>query len=203
MKNVVLSAFSAVLLAMTASVSAAPAKLDSLVLGGGCFWCTEAVFQRIRGVLRVESGYCNGRLATRPSYEDVCRGDTGFNEVVQLGYDPQVIGLARLLDVFFAIHDPTSLNRQGHDVGTQYRSGIYVSHTDDLALVQAYIDDLRASQVFNQPIVTEVLPLTHYWPAEDYHQNYFVNHPNQGYCAFVVAPKVKKFLQTFADKVRS
>jgi peptide-methionine (S)-S-oxide reductase len=117
--------------------------------------------------------------------------------VVQLGYDPQVIGLARLLDVFFAIHDPTSLNRQGHDVGTQYRSGIYVSHTDDLALVQAYIDDLRASQVFNQPIVTEVLPLTHYWPAEDYHQNYFVNHPNQGYCAFVVAPKVQKLTQSF------
>ena len=173
-----------------------------ITLGGGCFWCTEAVFQRIRGVWRVESGYCNGLHANRPSYEQVCRGDTGFNEVVQVAYDPQHIGLARLLDVFFAIHDPTSLNRQGHDVGTQYRSGVYPSSPADLALVQAYLEDLRASQVFDQPIVTEVLPLTHYWPAEDYHQNYFVNHPDQGYCAYVVAPKVQKLIRDFSSLLK-
>ena len=173
-----------------------------ITFGGGCFWCTEAVFQRVRGVLRVESGYSNGLLDTRPSYEQVCRGDTGFNEVVRVEYDRDVIGLRQLLEIFFDIHDPTSLNRQGNDVGTQYRSGIYFSDPADEAVVVQFIDDVTQQGVFQRPIVTEVQALSRYWPAEDYHQDYFVNNPQQGYCAFVVAPKVRKFAQLHTQWLR-
>lgn len=167
-----------------------------IVLGGGCFWCTEAVFLRVRGVLEVQSGYCNGQLQ-RPSYEQVCSGRTGHNEVVRLMFDPEQVTLAELLDVFFAVHDPTTLNRQGHDVGTQYRSGIYVTTPEQLAQARAHVAALGDQGVFASPIVTEVLPLDNYWPAEDYHQNYFAQHPGQGYCAFVVAPKVDKLRRQF------
>ncbi|NDC60979.1 MAG: peptide-methionine (S)-S-oxide reductase [Betaproteobacteria bacterium] len=168
---------------------------STITLGGGCFWCTEAVFLRVRGVIAVESGYCNGLQARQPSYEDVCRGDTGYNEVVRLQYDPQVISLADLLTIFCSIHDPTSLNRQGNDLGTQYRSGVYFSEPGDEAVIVQTLAALQAS--FSQALVTEVLPLQHYWPAEPYHQNYFAKNPNQGYCAFVVAPKVGKLQQGF------
>ncbi len=167
-----------------------------LVLGGGCFWCTEAVFDRVRGVLDVESGYSNGQ-AERPSYEQVCSGRTGCNEVVRLVYDPQQVSLRQLLGIFFATHDPTSLNRQGHDVGTQYRSGIYTTDPAQAQEARTLIAELDQAGLFGAPIVTEVLPLANYWPAEDYHQDYYLQHPEQGYCAHVVGPKVAKFRQQF------
>ncbi len=169
-----------------------------ITLGGGCFWCTEAVFLGVRGVQSVQSGYCNGHVE-RPSYEQVCTGQTGHNEVVRLRWDPQQITLDALLQIFFLTHDPTTLNRQGNDVGTQYRSGIYTHSPKQLAEAQAFVAALATSGAFRQPVVTEVLPEANYWPAEDYHQNYFAQHPNQGYCAFVVAPKVEKFRKTFAQ----
>ena len=173
-----------------------------VTLGGGCFWCTEAVFVRVRGVLDVESGYCNGHLPN-PTYQQVCEGNTGHAEVVRLVYDDAVIGLRDLLEIFFGIHDPTTLNRQGHDVGTQYRSGIYVEDAVDLALAQAFVQELGQRGVFRDPVVTEVELLTQYWPAEESHQDYFERHPHQGYCAFVVAPKVDKLHNYFQQWVRS
>ena len=171
---------------------------EIITLGGGCFWCTEAVYVRVRGVLDVESGYCNGHVQ-RPSYEQVCSGTTGHNEVVRLTFDPSQISLHQILSIFFAIHDPTTLNRQGNDVGTQYRSGIYFSSPEQAQTAQALIADITASRLFDAPLVTEVLPLTNYWAAEDYHQDYYEQHPNQGYCSFVVGPKVAKFRQQFAS----
>ena len=170
-----------------------------ITLGGGCFWCTEAVFTRVHGVRDVESGYSNGQTLN-PTYGQVCEGHTGHNEVVRLVYDPALIGLRELLEIFFVIHDPTTLNRQGNDVGTQYRSGIYLSDESDRAVAQQVMADVNLH--LSGRVVTELLPLQNYWPAEDYHQDYFAHHPEQGYCAFVVAPKVQKFLHTFADKVR-
>ena len=175
--------------------------IHTITLGGGCFWCTEAVFVRVRGVLDVESGYCNGLQARQPSYEDVCRGDTGYNEVVRLQYDPAIISLSDLLTIFCGIHDPTSLNRQGNDQGTQYRSGVYFSEPADEAVIVQKLTELQAS--YGQPIVTEVEALLHYWPAEAYHQDYFLNNPHQGYCAFVVAPKVGKLEQHFSQWLKA
>ena len=174
---------------------------QTLVLGGGCFWCTEAVYKEVRGVSDVESGYSNGQ-AIQPSYEDVCTGTTGCNEVVKLVYDPAVISTRELLEIFFVIHDPTTLNRQGHDVGTQYRSGIYFTTEEQRVTAQALIDELTAANAFGRPIVTELLPLAHYWPAEDYHQDFFERNPYQGYCVAVAAPKVAKFRKTFARLAR-
>ncbi len=174
-----------------------PDSLPILTLGGGCFWCTEAVFVRVRGVVDVENGYSNGHLA-RPSYEQVCSGDTGHNEVVRLTYDPAQVSVRQLLEIFFVIHDPTTPNRQGNDVGTQYRSAIYFSTPEQEQVAKDLIRELNEARAFDAPIVTEVLPLSNYWPAEAYHQDYFEQHPNQGYCAFVVAPKVAKLRQTFA-----
>lgn len=171
--------------------------LETITLGGGCFWCTEAVFVHVRGVLDVESGYTNGQLV-QPTYEQVCSGTTGHNEVVKLVFDPSVVSLHDLLEVFFVIHDPTTLNAQGNDRGTQYRSGIYIHEPSQHAVAQGLISEMTASGVYRSPIVTEVLPVQNYWPAEDYHQDYFANHPNQGYCMAVAAPKVAKFRATFA-----
>ncbi len=182
----------------TATPTPSP-RPQAITLGGGCFWCTEAVFVRVKGVLTVTSGYSNGHTV-KPSYEQVCTGNTGHNEVVQITYDVHQISLRELLEIFFVIHDPTTLNRQGNDVGTQYRSGIYWSDEDDRAVAQQVLDDVN--QHLSGQVVTELLPLNNFSAAEDYHQDYFANHPNQGYCAFVVAPKVQKFLHTFADKVR-
>jgi peptide-methionine (S)-S-oxide reductase len=174
---------------------------ETLVLGGGCFWCTEAVYKEVRGVLDVESGYSNGQ-SHPPSYDDVCTGTTGCNEVVKLVYDPSQVSTRQLLEIFFVIHDPTTLNRQGHDVGTQYRSGIYFTTEAQREVAQALIDELTAEQAFVAPIVTEVLPLAHYHPAEDYHQDFFERNPYQGYCLAVAAPKVAKFRKTFAQLQR-
>jgi peptide-methionine (S)-S-oxide reductase len=170
--------------------------LRTITLGGGCFWCTEAVFVQVRGVLDVESGYCNGRML-QPSYEDVCTGTTGHNEVVKLVYDLLHISTREILEIFFVIHDPTTLNRQGNDVGTQYRSGVYCSDVEQQSVAQEVIAEMAASAIYNRPLVTEVVPLSNYWPAEAYHQDFFARNPHQGYCVAVAAPKVAKFRKTF------
>ena len=175
---------------------------QTLVLGGGCFWCTEAVYVQVRGVTDVESGYCNGQTLA-PSYEEVCTGRTGHNEVVKLAYDPAQVSTRELLEIFFVIHDPTTLNRQGHDVGTQYRSGIYFTTPEQAQEAQTLIAELTAARAFGQPIVTEVLPLANYHAAEAYHQDFFERNPGQGYCMAVAAPKVAKFRKTFARLARA
>jgi peptide-methionine (S)-S-oxide reductase len=172
---------------------------DTITLGGGCFWCLEAVYERVRGVLGVESGYANGHVVA-PSYEQVCGGDTGHAEVVRVTFDPAQISLREVLEIFFVIHDPTTLNRQGNDVGTQYRSGIYYR---DAAQEQVAREVLAEVDALHQGrAVTEVQPEANYSAAEEYHQHYFASHPNQGYCAVVVAPKVEKFKKTFASRVQ-
>lgn len=172
-------------------------SMPTITLGGGCFWCTEAVYQAVRGIEDVQSGYCNGHTRA-PSYEQVCSGSSGHNEVVKLVFDPAQISVREILEIFFAIHDPTTLNRQGHDSGTQYRSGIYCSTPEQEAVAKDLIDELNQSGVYGSAIVTEVLPLVNYWPAEDYHQDFFEKNPGQGYCVAVAAPKVAKFRKTFA-----
>jgi peptide-methionine (S)-S-oxide reductase len=176
-------------------------QTETIVLGGGCFWCTEAVFDRVQGVTDVESGYSNGETIN-PSYEQVCTGRTGHAEVVRLEFDPQQITLREILEIFFVVHDPTTLNRQGNDVGTQYRSGIYYANEAQKQVAEEVIREIEESKTFRSPIVTEVKPLANYSTAEAYHQDYFLNNPNQGYCAFVVGPKVEKFQKTFAARVK-
>jgi len=168
-------------------------------LGGGCFWCVEAVYQELRGVLKVVSGYAGGRGAN-PTYREVCSGLSGHAEVVQITFDPSTVSFKDILRVFFTVHDPTTLNRQGNDVGTQYRSVIYY-HS------QSQQDDAReivqeAQNLWDAPIVTEISPLERFFPAEDYHQNYFKDNPNQGYCSFIIAPKVRKFREQFKNRLK-
>ena len=177
-------------------------ELQTITLGGGCFWCTEAVFVKVRGVTDVESGYCNGHVV-KPSYEQVCSGDTGHNEVVKLVFDPAQISLREILEIFFVIHDPTTLNRQGNDAGTQYRSGIYVSTPEQGEIASNMLAEMTQAKLFGRPIVTEVMPLSNYWPAEDYHQDFFERNPFQGYCVAVAGPKVEKFRKTFAKLVKN
>ena len=172
-------------------------EMQTLVLGGGCFWCTEAVYLAVKGITDVESGYSNGQ-ETAPSYEQVCTGRTGCNEVVKLEYDPSQISTREILEIFFVIHDPTTPNRQGNDVGTQYRSGIYFTTDGQRATAQALMDQLTADKAFGASIVTELAPLANYFPAEEYHQDFFERNPHQGYCMAVAAPKVAKFRKTFA-----
>lgn len=173
--------------------------LQIATLGGGCFWCLEAVYQELRGVVRVVSGYAGGHVPN-PSYEAVCTEATGHAEVVQLQFDPSLISYEELLKVFFVIHDPTTLNRQGNDVGTQYRSVIFYHDANQENCAQQLIRQLQEGGVYTAPIVTEVLTAPVFYPAEDYHQNYFKNHPYQGYCMAVVAPKLAKFRQVFSEK---
>ncbi len=175
--------------------------LQTITLGGGCFWCTEAVFVKVRGITDVESGYSNGQV-NRPSYEDVCSGRTGSNEVVKLTYDADDITLTEILEIFFVVHDATTLNRQGNDTGTQYRSGIYYSTPEQKQVAEDMIRQMDDDKMLGKPIVTEVLPLANYWPAEDYHQDYFEKNPNQGYCVAVAGPKVAKFRKTFTSRYK-
>jgi peptide-methionine (S)-S-oxide reductase len=171
-------------------------------LGGGCFWCLEAVYLGVDGVTAVESGYAGGHTP-HPTYEQVCDGETGHAEVVNVTFDPAKISYGKVLDIFFAIHDPTQLNRQGNDVGTQYRSVIFTNSDAQREIAMQTIREIAAQGLYSGQIVTQVLPLDgNYWAAEAYHQNYFAQHPNQGYCSFVVAPKVAKFRQKFAHRVR-
>lgn len=171
--------------------------LQTIYLGGGCFWCTESVYVQVKGVTDVESGYSNGHVPN-PTYEQVCTGTTGHNEVVKLVYDTTVISTREVLEVFFVIHDPTSLNRQGADTGTQYRSGIYFTTPEQQAVAKEVMAELASSGVYAKPLVTEVLPVSNYAAAEPYHQDFFERNPNQGYCMAVAAPKVAKFRKTFA-----
>jgi peptide-methionine (S)-S-oxide reductase len=170
-------------------------------LAGGCFWCLEAVYENMRGVSKVESGYMGGHV-DRPSYRDVCSGTTGHAEVVHLTFDPAVVSFGDILDVFFVIHDPTTLNRQGNDLGSQYRSAIFYHSPEQKRVAEAKIGELTAAGLFDRPIVTEVTAAGPFFKAEDYHQGYFRAHPEQGYCQYVVSPKVAKFRQKFAGRLK-
>jgi peptide-methionine (S)-S-oxide reductase len=186
---------------MTPATSSAT-PLQTAVLGGGCFWCLEAVFDRLRGVQSVESGYAGGSGAN-PSYEEVCSGSTGHAEVVRVSFDPALLSFRDLLKVFFAIHDPTTMNRQGNDVGTQYRSVIFPQSAEQLADVQSVIAELSRAKLWDGPIVTEVAAAAPFYPAEKYHQQYFDRNGGQPYCQFVVAPKVAKFRKEFVDRLKA
>ena len=170
--------------------------------GTGCFWCTEAVFESLDGVKKVVSGYAGGH-DPKPTYKEVCTGNTGHAECAQITYDPKVISYADLLEAFFRSHDPTSLNRQGNDVGTQYRSVIYYYNDSQKTLAETAKAELDKSGAYAKPIVTEITKAPTFYPAEDYHQNYFANNPDQGYCAFVIAPKLDKFKKVFKDKLKA
>ena len=170
-------------------------SIETITLGGGCFWCTEAVYECVKGVIAVESGYCNGEVVN-PTYEQVCTGRTGHVEVVRVKFDSAQISLREVFEIFFVIHDPTTLNRQGNDAGTQYRSGIYFHNAAQETVARDVVAEVNA--LHGGRVVTEVVPEQNYTRAEDYHQHYFANQPNQGYCAMVVAPKVQKFKKTFA-----
>ncbi|HEY8450335.1 MAG TPA: peptide-methionine (S)-S-oxide reductase MsrA [Bacillota bacterium] len=174
---------------------------ETATLGGGCFWCLEAVFRRLRGVDAVQSGYAGGHVPN-PTYEQVCTGTTGHAEVVQITFDPHVISYRELLEVFFAIHDPTTPNRQGADVGPQYRSVIFYHSPEQKQIAEEVIADLERQRVWDAPIVTEIAPYTAFYPAEDYHRDYYERNPWQPYCQVVIAPKVAKFRKQFAAKLR-
>lgn len=176
-------------------------RTEVATLAGGCFWCLEAVYDELRGVISVESGYAGGHVED-PTYDAVCAGTTGHAEVVQITFDPDQIGYRDLLDVFFSIHDPTTLNRQGNDIGTQYRSAIYYHTSEQERIAREAIADLKAQGVWGNPIVTEVAPIDRFFMAEDYHQEYFARNPYAGYCQFVVAPKVAKFRKTHIDRLK-
>ena len=176
-------------------------NLQTATLAGGCFWCLEAVFDEMKGVVSVESGYSNGHISN-PTYREVCGGDTGHAEVVRITYDPSVISFHDLLNVFFAIHDPTSLNRQGADAGTQYRSAIFYHDDDQKKIAEELIKSLNAQKIWDRPIVTEVTKLDMFFIAEDYHQEYFARNTFQPYCQAVVAPKVAKFRKHFLELLK-
>lgn len=173
--------------------------MEIATIGGGCFWCTEAVYQQLIGVEKVVSGYSGGRIPD-PTYEQICEGNTGHAEVIRIQFDSAIVSYRDILEIFFTIHDPTTLNRQGNDVGTQYRSVIYTHSAEQMATARQVIAAM--AHVWDAPIVTELQEAPVFYPAEEYHQSYFLNHPMQSYCAFVVAPKVSKFRQVFASRAR-
>ncbi len=177
-------------------------NIEMATLAGGCFWCLEAVYLDVKGVQKVESGYTGGHV-NNPSYQAVCTGRTGHAEVVQITYDANVVSFRDLLDIFFTIHDPTTLNRQGNDVGTQYRSAIYYHTPQQSDVAKQTIADVTAAKLWPDPIVTEITPLGDYYPAEDYHQNYYANNPNQGYCRVIIAPKVAKFRKQHLERLKA
>jgi peptide-methionine (S)-S-oxide reductase len=176
-------------------------QLDTATIAGGCFWCLEAIFERLAGVERVVSGYTGGSVP-EPTYDDVCGGATGHAEAVQISFDPSVISYRELLEIFFAFHDPTTLNRQGPDVGTQYRSAIFYRDDEQARTARAVIADLEGKRIFGAPIVTEVTPLTVFYPAEAYHQQYFQRQPERMYCQAMIAPKVAKLRKAYSSKLR-
>jgi peptide-methionine (S)-S-oxide reductase len=176
-------------------------KIEQATLGGGCFWCTEAVFRQLKGIELCEPGYSGG-ADPNPNYDKVCGGRTGHAEVVRLHFDPDVISFRKILAVFFAIHDPTTLNRQGNDVGTQYRSVIFFHTPEQHDIAVTFVEDLEKRQIFRDKVVTEISPLLNYFPAEQYHHEYFENNPMQPYCAYVVAPKVAKAEDLFGELFR-
>ena len=178
-----------------------PTGFDVILLGGGCFWCTEAVFQRLEGVSKVISGYAGG-LIEKPTYRQICTGTTGHAEVIQVIFDPKMIALEALLEVFWATHDPTTLNRQGADVGPQYRSSIFYLNDTQKEIAEKMKSELNQAEIFDAPIVTEITAFNNFYPAEEYHQDYYNQNGMQPYCQFVVRPKVEKLKKHFADKLR-
>jgi len=176
-------------------------NLGKATFGGGCFWCTEAIYERVEGVHSVVSGYAGGTVKN-PTYKQVCDGTTGHAEVTQITYDPKVVSYDELLEIFFKTHDPTTLNRQGADVGTQYRSVIFYHNDEQKNKAEYYKKELSKSGAWDNPVVTEISPVTNFYHAEDYHQDYYANNPNQGYCAFVIGPKVEKFEKVFKNKLK-
>jgi len=179
----------------------APGQTDTATLGAGCFWCVEAVFQNLNGVMSVTSGYSGGTVKN-PSYREVCTGTTGHAEVCNIVYDPSKISFDEILEVFWKTHDPTTMNQQGNDMGTQYRSAIFYHSQEQKELAEKYKKELNASGAFDKPIVTEITPYTNFYKAEDYHQNYFNENGDQPYCRFVIQPKVEKFKAVFKDKLK-
>jgi peptide-methionine (S)-S-oxide reductase len=186
---------------MTVPVEGSTPVREIATLGGGCFWCLEAVFEGLEGVLSVESGYMGGKTAN-PTYESVCSGRTGHAEVVQITFDPRTVSFEEILEVFFVVHDPTTLNRQGNDVGTQYRSAIFFHAPVQKETADAVVARLTEAALWSAPIITEVTPATTFYRAEDYHQRYYATNPYQPYCQFVVAPKVQKFRKQFLGKLK-
>lgn len=176
--------------------------MEQATFGGGCFWCTEAVFQNLKGVSRVVSGYMGGHKPD-PTYKDICNGDTGHAEIIQIDYNPAEISFEDLLLIFFKTHDPTTLNRQGNDAGTQYRSVIFYHNTEQKKAAEQMIDKLEKELVFERPIVTEIAPVSIFYEAEDYHQNYYKSNTKVPYCTFVIQPKLTKFTQDFKDKLKT
>ena len=176
-------------------------QLDTATLASGCFWCTEAVFDRLKGVTSVVSGYAASKVAN-PSYKEVCSGRTGAAEAIQVTYDPSVISYEKLLEIFWHLHDPTTLNRQGNDVGTQYRSAVYYHNDEQKRVALATKEALEESGTYKKPIVTEISPFTNFYPAEDYHQDYYDSNRSQPYCMFVIDPKVQKLLKEYRDELK-
>ena len=185
----------------TMGLSKDNSKMEQATFGAGCFWCVEAIFERVNGVIKVESGYAGGHVKN-PDYKEVTRGTTGHAEVIQLVYDPELISFTALLEILFKTHDPTTLNRQGADVGTQYRSCILYHNEEQREKAREVIDELDRAGIWNDPIVTTLEPFTDFYSAEQYHQEYFENNPNQGYCRLVIQPKVEKFEKLFKDLLK-
>jgi len=176
-------------------------KIDTATFGAGCFWCVEAIFQQIKGAKSVKSGYTGGHIKN-PSYKEVCNGTTGHAEVAQIVFNPDTVSFTKLLEVFFQTHDPTTLNKQGADVGTQYRSAIFYHSQEQKETAEKVIEKLTSENIFDKPIVTEVTKIGEFYPAEDYHQNYYNNNSEQGYCRIVITPKLEKFKKVFSDLVK-
>ena len=176
-------------------------QTEIATFGGGCFWCTEAIFRSLKGVETVESGYSGGKTKN-PTYQEVCTGETGHAEVIQITFDPKLIDFRELLEVFWETHDPTTLNRQGADRGTQYRSAIFYHTSEQKEIAEKYKEELNKEKVFNGPIVTEITPFDKFYKAENYHQDYFANNRTQGYCQMVIVPKIEKFRKIFKDKLK-
>ena len=177
-------------------------KVETATFGSGCFWCTEAIFERVKGVTSVVSGYAGGKV-DNPSYEEVCTGKTGHAEVIQIKFDSAVVSYDELLEIFWKTHDPTTLNRQGADVGTQYRSVIFYHNDEQKEKAESYKTELNKAKIWEDPIVTEISPLKNFYSAEKYHQDYYEQNPNQGYCSFVITPKIEKFEKVFKDKLKA
>jgi peptide-methionine (S)-S-oxide reductase len=205
MKSILLPALLVVVSQALAQKKNQPAmnsnQLAVATFGAGCFWCTEAVFLSVKGVTKVESGYSGGKVKN-PTYREVCSGLTGHAEVTQITFDPKVVSFEDLLEIFWNTHDPTTLNKQGADEGTQYRSAVFYHNEEQKKVAEAYRKQLEDAHTFKNPIVTEISPLTNYYPAEDYHQNYYALNPNQGYCQYVIRPKVEKFRKQFGAKLK-
>ncbi|MDB5007218.1 MAG: peptide-methionine (S)-S-oxide reductase [Mucilaginibacter sp.] len=176
-------------------------SLQKITFGNGCFWCTEAIFETVKGVKNVASGYMGGH-SQNPTYKEVCSGNTGYAEVIQLQYDAEVISFDELLLIFFKTHNPTTLNRQGNDIGTQYRSAVFYETEEQKQQAEAMINRLTEAKVFEHPIVTEITPASEFYKAEDYHQNYFTNNQRNPYCAAVIQPKLYKFVKEFTEKIK-